>query len=146
MLVVERHHRLVPDLVEQAHWPGAAVGLGERRQLVAEALRGSLARRAGPGQSRQPLQGRGHLLGAARLAVENGQPGLLQPRHLTAVAARRPGNDQIGPQRQDTLEVERMGITHLGQALRLGREVAVGGYTDQPRAGVHGKQQLGGMG
>src|SRR5581483_9426200 len=128
----------IPDLVEDAHAGAAAIFGGERLRARPEA-RGRLARRPVRTKKRaEALERAGHVLELAlfgpvdRDAEARDAVDRLHARRI------RPGEDEVGLERDHRLEVDAEAATDARQLARFFGIVAVVHRADEPRAAARG--------
>ncbi len=97
-----------------------------------------------PRELPEPLDVVGDRLRRARIREVDGDARGAQALELHRREV-RPGHDQIGLERENAFEVDRVGVAHPGQRARLGRPIRGREHADDFPGGAGSEQQLGGM-
>jgi hypothetical protein len=140
----DRVERSVPDLVEHADRSRSRVSGPQPGEPGAQLRRPRARSGQRAGQRPQPLEVDGYAVDRRRVRDEH--------RHAARdewpeLRRRRigPGDDQVGRERHDALEVERAGIADSGLPCDFRRPIGRGEHADHALAGASGIQQLGGV-
>jgi hypothetical protein len=145
VFTVDRHQRLMPDLVKSSYRCQLRELPTDLHVFIAECLGRRYSGLTGSGQLAQSLQITGDILESAWLAVKHWYAEIYQAFDLSTGIATLPGYHQVRVKGDDLFQIEASRASHFRELLCRWRVVTVTGHTDDPLAGAGSKQQLGGV-
>ena len=141
----ERVKRAIPDLVENLETCAPGISRPQRRKVRIICCRGAVPRGGVTGETSELLQGCADVVEAALLRSDETQPKGFELLLLAHRGPAFPIDDEIGPHRQQPLDVDGEDIGDPRDVFCTPRIVAEGIDADDPAPRSHGEQQLGDM-
>lgn len=145
MIAIDGHQRLVPDLIEYCHRPATCVGRAQLGFPSTKCAGGRYCDQFSTGKLAKLFNRSRNVIKPTQLVIKYRDPELQKPLDLALRVSVQPNYDQVGFERNNSLQIELRTISDARNALRRRWIIGVSDCTNHALAGTGSKQQLGDM-